>query len=103
MGYLNPNRFYFVTTNAFNAPSQLWAADFTDASNPAAGGTIRLLLNGTEGQQMFDNITVDAQGKIVLQEDVGNNDHLGKVWQYDPSTDSLTQLAQHDPSRFEAV
>ena len=49
---------------------------------------------------MFDNITVNAQGKIILQEDVGNNAHLGKVWEYDPSTDSLTQLAQHDPSRF---
>jgi hypothetical protein len=97
---LNPNRFYFVTTDAFGQPSRLWAADFTDASNPAAGGTIKLLLNGTEGQQMFDNITVNAQGQVVLQEDVGNNAHLGRVWQYDPSTDSLTQLAQHDPSRF---
>ena len=97
---LNPNRFYFVTTNAFNAPSQLWAVDFNDASNPAAGGTIKLLLNGTEGQRMFDNITVDAQGRVTLCEDVGNNAHLGKVWQYDPATDALTQLAQHDASRF---
>jgi hypothetical protein len=97
---LNPNRFYFVTTNAIDKPSQLWAADFTDASDPAKGGTIKLLLNGTEGQQMLDNITVDAQGKLILQEDVGGNAHLGKVWQYDPSTDQLTQLAQHDPSRF---
>jgi hypothetical protein len=98
---LNPNRFYFVTTNAINAPSRLWAVDFTDASNPAAGGTIKLLLNGTEGQQMLDNITVDAQGKLILQEDIGGNAALGKVWQYDPSTDALTQIAQHDPSRFQ--
>jgi hypothetical protein len=97
---LNPNRFYFVTTNAFNAPSQLWAVDFVDAKNPAAGGTVKLLLNGTEGQQMLDNITVDANGKVVLCEDVGNNAHLGKVWQYDPATDTLSQLAQHDPNRF---
>ena len=97
---VNPNRFYFVTTNGFDQPSRLWAADFTDASNLAAGGTIKLLLNGTEGQQMFDNITINAQGKIILQEDVGNNAHIGKVWQYDPSTDSLSELAHHDPSRF---
>ena len=97
---LNPNRFYFVTTNAFSAPSQLWALDFNDASNPSAGGTVKLLLNGSEGQQMFDNITVDAQGRVTLCEDVGNNAHLGKVWQYDPATDALTQLAQHDASRF---
>ncbi|MGH6711801.1 MAG: hypothetical protein ACREEK_22865 [Bradyrhizobium sp.] len=97
---LNPNRFYFVTTNAFNAPSQLWAVDFIDAKNPSAGGTIKLLLNGSEGQQMFDNITVDAQGRVTLCEDVGNNAHLGKVWQYDPATDTLSQLAQHDAGRF---
>ncbi|WP_050995201.1 alkaline phosphatase PhoX [Bradyrhizobium liaoningense] len=97
---LNPNRFYFVSTNAFNAPSQLWALDFTDASHPELGGTIKLLLNGSEGQQMLDNITVDSHGKLILSEDVGNNAHLGKVWQYDPATDSLTQLAQHDASRF---
>jgi hypothetical protein len=97
---LNANRFYFVTTNAFNAPSQLWAVDFNDASNPASGGTIKLLLDGSEGQQMFDNITVDSDGNVILQEDVGNNAHLGKVWQYDPASDSLTQIAVHDPDRF---
>jgi len=47
--------------------------DFVDAKNPALGGTIKLLLNGTEGQHMLDNITVDAQGRVVLCEDVGNN------------------------------
>lgn len=97
---INPNRFYFVTTNAFNAPSQLWALDFIDAAHPELGGTIKLLLNGSEGQQMFDNLTVDSHGNIVLCEDVGNNAHLGKVWQYNPSTGSLTQLAEHDASRF---
>ena len=97
---IDHDRFYFVTTNAFNAPSQLWAADFNDAANPAAGGTLKLLLNGSEGQQMFDNITVDKSGKVILQEDVGNNAHLGKVWEYDPALDSLTQIAGHDPNRF---
>jgi hypothetical protein len=101
---LNPNRFYFVTTNAIDKPTQLWAADFNDASNPASGGTIKLLVNGDENgadhPMMFDNVTVNAQGKVILLEDVGNNVHLGKVWQYDPSVDSLSELAQHDPSRF---
>lgn len=97
---LNPNRFYFVSTNAFNAPSQLWALDFTDAAHPELGGTIKLLLDGSEGQKMLDNITVDANGKVILCEDVGNNAHLGKVWQYDPSTDTMTQLAEHDAGRF---
>jgi secreted PhoX family phosphatase len=97
---INTNRFYFVTTNGFNSPSQLWAVDFTDAKNSNAGGTIKLLLDGSEGQQMFDNIAVDSHGRVTLQEDVGNQPHLGKIWQYDPATDSLTQLAVHDIARF---
>jgi RTX calcium-binding nonapeptide repeat (4 copies) len=98
---LDSDVFYFVTTNGFNAPSRLWAAEFSDASNPASGGTIRMLLDGTEGQQMLDNMTVTQDGKILLQEDVGGNAHIGKVWQYDPTTDGLTLLAQHDPDRFD--
>jgi RTX calcium-binding nonapeptide repeat (4 copies) len=94
----NPDRFYFVTTNAFGSPSRLWAVDF-DASH--TGGTIKMLLDGTEGQQMFDNITVNQDGKLTLCEDVGNQDHVGKLWQYDPATDVLTQIAQHDPARFD--
>jgi hypothetical protein len=97
---VNHNRFYFVTTDAFTQPSRLWAVDFNDVTNPAAGGTIKLLLDGTEGQKMMDNITVDKDGKVIIQEDVGNNAHLGKVWQYDPASDQLTLLAQHDPDRF---
>jgi secreted PhoX family phosphatase len=97
---LNPDRFYFVTTNAFNAPSQLWAVDFVDASNPALGGTIKLLLDGSEGQLMSDNITVDNLGRVILQEDVGNNAHLGNIWQYDPAADTLTKIATHDPNTF---
>jgi hypothetical protein len=102
---LNPNRFYFVTTNAVDMPTQLWAVDFIDAANPSLGGTVRLLLNGNENgadhPQMFDNMTVNAQGKVILQEDVGNNAHLGKVWEYDPTTDTLSELAQHDPTFFQ--
>jgi hypothetical protein len=97
---LNSSRFYFVTTNAFASPSQLWAVDFSDVTNPAAGGSIKLLLDGSEGQQMFDNLAVDSHGKITLQEDVGNNARLGKVWQYDPATDVLSEIAVHDSSRF---
>ena len=37
---------------------------------------------------------------MTLLEDVGNNAHLGKVWQYDPAADPLTQIAVHDSSRF---
>ena len=99
---VNPNRYYFVTTASVGSTSRLWAMDFVDSSKPELGGTIKLLLNGSEGQQMFDNLTVSADGKLTLLEDVGNNALLGKVWQYDPATDALSQIAVHDPSRFQA-
>jgi len=96
----NPNDFYFVTTNAFNSPSRLWKLHFSNLADLTLGGTITAMLDGTEGQQMFDNITIDNSGHILLQEDVGNNAHIGKIWQYNIATDVLTQVAQHDPARF---
>ena len=95
------DRFYFVTTNGFDQPSRLWAVDFVDSSNLALGGTVKLLLDGTEGQHMFDNITVNRNGHVLLQEDPGNQDHIAKIWDYDPDTDQLTLMAQHDPNRFD--
>jgi RTX calcium-binding nonapeptide repeat (4 copies)/Bacterial protein of unknown function (DUF839) len=100
-GTIDPDVFYFVTTNGFGQPSRLWAAEFNDASNPTAGGTIHMLLDGTEGQQMLDNMTVTKDGNILMQEDPGSQNHLAKVWEYDPATDTLTLLAQHDPDRFD--
>lgn len=97
---MHTSDFYFVTTNGFSNPSRLWRLHFADISNPAAGGTLDMLLDGSEGQHMFDNMTIDRGGHVYLQEDVGNNAHLGKVWRYDIVNDTLTQVAQHDPLRF---
>ena len=46
-----------------------------------------------------DGLSVN-RGQIVLQEDIGDNTPLGKVWLYDISSDTLTQVARHDPDRF---
>jgi serralysin len=100
---VNPNRLYFVTTDAITAPSRLWAADFNDAKNPTAGGTIKMLLDGTEGQVMMDNITVGADGHVYIQEDPGNNARLAKLWDYNPLTDTLTQIAEHDSTKFGGI
>ncbi len=96
----NPNDFYFVTTNSFSANSRLWRLRFTDISNPAAGGTITALIEGTEGPKMMDNMGIDKFGHILIQEDVGNNAHIGKTWQYDIATDGLKEIMQHDTARF---
>lgn len=95
----NPNVLYFVTTNSFSGNSRLYQATFNDITDPLAGGTVVALLDGSEGQRMFDNITV-ADGKVILQEDPGSQPHLAKVWEYDIATDTLSQAAQFDPAKF---
>src|SRR5262245_20572341 len=106
----HPSDFYFVTTDRYDqvkdgvgtqiGRSRLYQLHFTDISHPELGGTIKAVLDGTEAGNMFDNITVDHQGHVLLQEDVGNVAHLGKVWMYDIATDSLVLVAEHDPAKF---
>ena len=101
----NPNVLYFVTTDRFNTAtspgrSRLWRLTFDDVTKPELGGTIEMLLDGTEGQQMLDNITVNLRGQVLLQEDPGNQDYVAKVWLYSPKADKLTEIAHFDPDRF---
>ncbi|MEI7611605.1 MAG: hypothetical protein WCK63_01780 [Betaproteobacteria bacterium] len=104
----NPNVFYFLTTDRMttvkdadgDGRSRLYRLAFDDIRNPMAGGRIEALLMGTEGYEMLDNLTVFGNGHLILQEDVGNNPRLGKVWQFDPSSNTLSEIAEHDPARF---
>ncbi len=96
----NPRDLYFNTTNAFNSPSRVWRLRFNDINFPELGGTITAVLDGTEGQQMFDNMTIDNSGHILLNEDVGNNAWLGRILEYNIMTDVLTPIATNDPNRF---
>jgi hypothetical protein len=97
---IHPNDFYFVTTASFTGKSRLWRLHFDDLSNLPAGGTLSMLLDGTEGQKMMDNITVNTRGEVIIQEDVGNQAHVGKVWRYNIPSGTLEMVAQHDPDRF---
>jgi hypothetical protein len=96
----NANVYYFVTTDQYPGFSRLWRLTFDDAAHPELGGVIDMLLDGTEGQQMLDNITPNGRNQIVALEDIGNQPALGKVWLYDIASDTMTQVAQHDPDRF---
>ncbi len=96
----SPRDFYFNTTNAFNSPSRLWKLRFTNIATPELGGVITAVMDGTEGQQMFDNMGIDNSGNIVLQEDVGNNAWNGRMLNYNIATDVITPIFQHDPTRF---
>ena len=117
-----PNVYYFVTTDRIDQVSdgmgtqvgqtRLWRLTFDDITNPDLGGKIDLLIDGqtVNGQKvnMFDNMTVSpSDGKIYLQEDVGNAAHNGKIWEYDPATyngtvnsGALRIIVKHDPARF---
>ena len=98
----NPNDLYFVTTASFTGKSRLWKLHFNDPANPAAGGTATVLIDGSlpSTPKMMDNITVNKRGTILIQEDVGNQPHIGKLWRYSIATGALEIIAQHDPARF---
>jgi hypothetical protein len=100
----NRNDFYFVTTNGFNLTTRLWRLRFKDVHNPAAGGWIRVIINGSHSgftPQMFDNICIDRRGRIILQEDPGGQDHIAKLWLYSIDTDQLFLIGQHNPDLFQ--
>jgi hypothetical protein len=83
--------------------SRLWALNFKDSSKPELGGTIEMLLDGTTANgeyQMLDNIVVNDDGSLILLEDVGNNQHNGKMWKFNPATGDLVKLARFDPVLF---
>ena len=110
----NPNDFYYVTTDSFGGQTRLWRLRFDDVTRPESGGTIDLMYSASPGHveggagpeteprpgEMFDNMTVDSEGRILLQEDVGNNAHLGRIWLFDKDTRTVTELARHNPDLF---
>lgn len=96
----SPDDFYFVTTASFTGSSRLWRLRFVDATRPELGGRIDMVLTGSEGQKMMDNVTLDRRGRLYAQEDPGAQDHLAKIWRFDLASSALVAIAEHDPARF---
>ena len=102
----SPNDFYFATTATFAGKSRLWQLHFNDPADPTQGGTISILLEGdetggtAEHYHQLDNMTANARGQLVLQEDPADKPYLARVWQYDLASDALDQVASVDPARF---
>jgi len=106
--------YYFVTTGRITTsdttwrPSRLWRLRFDDIRDPVKGGSIEMLISSTfnadnvndPGYQMFDNMTIDRRGRIVLQEDVGGNNRLGRIYVYGIDSGKLELVAQHNPKFF---
>lgn len=100
--------FYFATkgtsSNGINAPTRVWKLEFDDIADPAAGGTMTMLLDGPENRLgSLDNMAfevIDGEAKLYLQEDLGGDARLSKIWEYDIADGSLTEIATHDAERF---
>ncbi len=96
-----PDDYYFVTTAGGNGPGGgLWRLRWDDIEDPAKGGTLTLLLDGSEGLVSPDNIDVDGKGNVVIQEDPGNNPHVSRILAYRISDGALATLARFDPAQF---
>jgi hypothetical protein len=102
----HPNVFYWVTTGRSGATARLYKFTFDSIATPT-GGTVETVLDaaslvGTDGQtaRSFDNMTVDADGNILIQEDPGGSDYIAKVWKFNPVTRQAVQIFESDRDRF---
>lgn len=93
------NDFYFVTTSDITTNSRLWRLRFDDIDDLMDGGEIEILVNGGD-VRMLDNICVDGLGRVIMQEDPGNQDHLAKIWAYGIESGDLVEVATHNPAFF---
>ena len=107
------NDYYFVTSEGAPGvvPSEpttprdgggLWRLRFDDVDRPAAGGTIELLLDGSEAPYLNkpDNMAIDEQGNLLIQEDAGNNPYLPRIVAYDIDSGDRGVLAVFDRELF---
>ncbi len=50
---------------------------------------------------MLDNVTIDPFGRIVMDEDPGNNARVSKIWIYQIDTGEFVEVAHHNPKFFD--
>jgi len=108
----HPNDYYFVTTEGGGtvpvAPGVtrdgggLWRLRFKDVDHPEKGGTIQLLLDGSEAPYLSkpDNVTIDDKGNLLIQEDPGGNAHVALIVAYDVDTGDRGVVAEFNRNLF---
>ena len=111
----NPNDYYFLTTeggaktadpteptNAVRDGGGLWRMTYKNIDKPELGGTLTLLLDGTEAPYLNkpDNMAIDQEGHLLIQEDPGNNAHLARILSYRIDEGDLKSIAQFDKALF---
>lgn len=107
LGSDNP-MFWFVGTGAkldSSGNSRLFGLQFDDVTEPLRGGTLKIFLNArrTDGSlrfRMLDSVTVDLWGRVLVQEDPGDDEALSATLVYDPSVRTLHRVAVANPALF---
>jgi hypothetical protein len=99
---LDRNLFWFATTDKIDGQSQLFRMLFDDARKPEQGGKFAVALTAADiGGQMFDNITADGDGRVLIDEDPGDNKFAAGIWLYDPrQPNRAVRIFDADPERF---
>lgn len=93
--------FYFATTDKIDGNSQLFRLIFDDTRQPERGGKIEAMLNARDiGAQMLDNLTVDEDGRVLIEEDPGKHAHAAGIWLFDPVTRQSSRLFEAAHARF---
>ncbi len=111
------NVFYFITTDGGEGTGNagkgggLWRVTYDDIENPDKGGTLELLLDGTEaiGLNKPDNMGIDKRGNIMIQEDPGSQSplpagesvNLSRVVAYRINDGAMSVVAQFNPAQFD--
>ena len=105
----HPEDFYFVTTEGGEdaTPARdgggLWRLSYHNVEKPWKGGTLTLLLDGSEAPLLSkpDNLGFDRHGHLLIQEDPGNNAHVARIVAYDVKSGERAVLARFDPNLFQ--
>jgi Bacterial protein of unknown function (DUF839) len=112
----NKNEYFFLTTEGGDKTAAstgsrdgggLWKLTYADVEHPELGGTLELLLDGSEswgtGESRVnkpDNMTIDEAGNLLIQEDPGGNDHLSRILAYRLADGARGVVARFDPALF---
>lgn len=114
-----PNDYYFLTTESNKDPKAtaanpalpttsrdggaLWRLRLNDVKNPLKGGTLTMLLDGSEEPYLSkpDNMSIDNLGNILIQEDPGNNALRARVVSYRLSDGKLAVVTQFKSQYFD--
>jgi len=102
----DPNAYYFLTTEGAPFSGRdgggLWRVVWKDIEQPELGGTLELLLDGSEAPFLNkpDNMDIDQEGNLLIQEDPGLNDHLARIVAYRIADGARGVVAEFDRGQF---